>query len=214
MVRCTINMRNPRFKIGHVDTETSSCSPFVCKSIETLSGILSGLEYEGSIGIKNSSQLDIHLEDSFASALLDNKWIVIPSPALNNDKLAIDWGNLKADLLIHHSNDPEHRIVVEIEKANKKTLWIDFIKLCAFLEVDDIQAGILICPHNYAHSTGVWNLYTEACRCKRALAFAGVPANKLGLIGIVGYKQLIERGGQFRHLDKSELKGLKARTEN
>ncbi len=103
-----------------------------------------------------------------------------------------------------------YRTVVEIEKANKKTIWFDFIKLWMFIESKQAKAGILLCPQNYAHTHGVWNLYEEACRYKRYLKrFAGVVDEKLSLIGIVGYRQMIYNGIKYKDWNDEEFNRVK-----
>lgn len=70
--------------------------------------------------------------------------------------------------------------------------------------------GILVCPVNYAHKLGVWNLFNEALKYKEYLRhFASAPKNKLNSIGIVGYKQLIKNGNKYNWWDKKEFNRIK-----
>ncbi len=75
---------------------------------------------------------------------------------------------------------------IEIEKSNKKTLWFDFVKLISKVEGHPNRVGIVICPKNYAHRLGTWNLYHEAVLYHKHLARLSNNDN-LNQIAVIGY---------------------------
>ena len=200
------------FKATQVDMDSAGCNDAVCSALKALSQILEGLDYTGSTRVSNSTQLDIYFETPFLTRLKASGWHVVehPSPQLRGADER--WGNPRADLLIHFGDGEHQKVVLEIEKTNKKTVWFDFIKLWMFLESQDVGAGVLVCPSNYAHTIGVWSVFDEACRYRRLLArFARVPRDKLGAIGILGYTQFVRRDGDYRYWDSFEFQEAKKR---
>jgi hypothetical protein len=51
---------------------------------------------------------------------------------------------------------------VETEKTNKKSVWFDLVKLATKVDDRSDRIGIVICPRNYAHKMGTWDLYRDA----------------------------------------------------
>ncbi len=199
-----------KFKIGRIDIETTECRRGVAKATQEISDILKHLEYYGTLREKNSRQLDIHFDEAVLIILKSRNWLCEKKPLVDMSSFGENWGNLEADFITMPTRGC--RAVVEIEKANKKTMWFDFIKLWMFIESKQAKAGILICPQNYAHTHGVWNLYEEACRYKRYLKrFAGVKDEKVNQIGIVGYQQMIYIGGKYTDWTDKEFNRVKKR---
>jgi hypothetical protein len=213
VVKCTGKKgMDLHFKASGVEIDSTECNDAVCSTLQALSQVLNGLHYTGSTRASNSTQLDIHFEGPFVTSLKTGGWHVVEDPSPEWREADEHWGHPKADLLIHLGNSENQKAILEIEKANKKTVWFDFIKLWMFLESEDIGAGVLVCPSNYAHKSGVWNVFEDACRYKRLLArFAGVPREKLRAVGILGYMQLIERDGDYRRWDRREFEEAKRR---
>lgn len=172
--------------------------------------MLNDLRYSGTLRSSNSKQLDINLDHLLVSKLSKNNWNLEKKPKLNKLVLDEDWGNQEVDLIISSNKFNSTRAVVEIEKGNKKTIWFDFIKMWMFIEAKKADLGVLICPLNYAHKLGVWNLFDEALMYKKYLkCFAGVPENKLNHIGIIGYTQVIKNGSKYNYWDKKEFNRIK-----
>jgi len=198
------------FKVGKVVSDTDGSSPLVCRLARKLAGDLSGLQYFGSIRESNSNQLDVDLDERLCGALEKKGWRCDRNPPLNMSALAENWGRQKADAILTCNSKSEECAVIEIEKSNMKTIWFDFIKLWMFIEAGQAAVGLILCPTNYAHKLDVWNLYDEACRYKRYLhRFAGVPQDKLRLIGLLGFQQLRVVNGTARLWDIRELKRVK-----
>jgi len=200
------------FTVNRVDIDSTECNDAACSTLKALSQTLEGLDYIGSTRVSNSTQLDIHSESPFVARLKAGGWHVVENPSPKLCGADEHWGNPKADLLIHLDDRENQKAVLEIERANKKTVWFDFVKLWMFLESQDIGAGVLVCPSNYAHKSGVWNVFEEARRYKRLLArFARVPRDKLCAIGILGYTQFIQRDGDYRYWNNLEFEEAKRR---
>jgi hypothetical protein len=152
----------------------------------------------------------MHFDESVLNQFKTQQWIYSENPQVEMSALGEDWGNPKADFIVSPENMNKYRIVIEIEKANKKTIWFDFIKLWMFIESKQAEAGVLLCPVNYSHTHGTWNLFDEACRYKRYLGrFAEVAKEKLNLIAIVGYKQMIKKGLKYKLWDEKEFNTIK-----
>lgn len=199
-----------KFKIGEIVIETTECDKYLIKAAQKLFNLLKNFEYNGSLREKNSRQLDMHFDESILNKFKTLKWNYSVAPYVDMPALGEDWGNPKADFIISPTNINGYRIVIEIEKANKKTIWFDFIKLWMFIETKQAEAGVLLCPVNYSHTHGTWNLFDEACRYKRYLGrFAGVAKEKLNLIAIVGYKQMIKSGTKYTLWNEKEFNKIK-----
>lgn len=199
-----------RFKVGKVVKDTDGCNPIVSRLARVLADHLRNLHYSGTMRQTNSNQLDVDLDERLCAALEKRGWRCDKNPRIDMTALAEDWGRKKADAILTYDSNSQERVVIEIEKSNMKTIWFDFIKLWMFIEAGQGSVGLILCPVNYAHKLDVWDLYEEACRYKRYFhRFAGVPKEKLGLIGLVGFQQLIVVNGTTRLWDTRELKRVK-----
>ena len=75
-------------------------------------------------------------------------------------------------------------------KTDKKRLWFDFIKILTCLKSDTNGKGLIICPKNYAHSNGVWDLFEEAQSYKHHLERVfDKHSDVLKRVFIIGYEQ-------------------------
>lgn len=186
------------FRIGEIKIADDGSNSLAIKASKNLSELLKNLEYEGTLRKSNSNQLDIHFDEALLKKLKMQGWPYSENPKIDLSALGENWGNQRSDFITTPINMENHCIVVEIEKANKKTIWFDFIKLWMFIEAKQAKAGILLCPLNYSHKHGIWNLFDEACNYKKYLGrFAGVPEEKLDLISIIGYEQMIYMDNKF-----------------
>lgn len=196
------------FEVKRVAIEISGCVAPVVSYAEAFASILKGLRYSGTVRHSNSFQLDIGFDSEFFSAMEQRPWKSQRHPAVDMEALGEQWGRQKADAMVEVEDLGV--AVVEIEKANKKTLWFDFMKLWMFVESGQASVGIIVCPLNYAHRHGIWNLYDEACRYKRFLQrFAQVSEDRLSLIGILGYEQRVLRNGTSVAWNATEFNRLK-----
>ncbi len=198
-----------QFKVGKVEEDNISIS-LLSKTVKDLKEMLCDLQYSGTLQNTNSRQLDIHFDGALFSELSKNNWTLEKTPKLNMPNFSEGKGNPEVDLIISSEKLGGKKIVVEIEKGNKKTIWLDFIKMWMFMKAKKADYGLLICPVNYAHKHGEWNLFKEAKNIKKYLErFADVPKNKLNQIGIVGYTQMIKDGRKYKYWNKEEFKKIK-----
>jgi hypothetical protein len=200
-----------KFIVGKVVKDTVGCRPTVSRLADRLASSLQNFNYHGSVGQTNSKQLNIDFDKPFFTVLETKGWHCERDPMVDMESLGEDWGSPKADAILTHESKKGQRIVLEIEKSNKKTLWFDFIKLLMFIESGHASAGVILCPLNYAHKLGVWNLFEEARRYKKyLLRFAGVAKEKLGLIVLLGYEQrIVSDDGKSKLWDAEESKRIK-----
>ena len=198
------------FKIGKISTEIVDCNKQVVKATNKFVELLKNLDYDGTLRESNSRQLDIHFDEALLNKLLTCDWSYSESPSVDITAIGKEWGKPKSDIIIYPKDLYNYPVVVEIEKANKKTMWFDFIKLWMFIEAKQAKVGILLCPFNYSHRHGVWNLFEEACTYKRYLRrFAGVKKEKLSVVSIIGYQQMIYIDNKFQNWDKKQFNRLK-----
>ena len=193
------------FSIGKVvkDSNTSHLS-------DRLATVLPGVRYCGSIVKANSNQLNLDFDEQLCAALEKKGWQCERKPRVDVAALGRDSGSQEADAIITHNFSRQQKAVLEIEKSNKKTLWFDFIKLWMFIESGQASQGIVLCPLNYAHKLGEWNLYQEATCIKRYLGrFAGVSKEKLDLITVVGFEQLIVNDKKAKHWNAKQFMRVK-----
>ncbi|MHC4396669.1 MAG: hypothetical protein ACYS1A_13540 [Planctomycetota bacterium] len=199
-----------KFKVGKIKIETDGCKVSVTEATQKLAKLLKNLKYEGTLRESNSRQLNIHFDDALLRKLKKQSWSYSENPSPDMSILGEDWGNPKSDFIAFPFKTDSYRIVVEIEKANKKTIWFDFIKLWMFVEANQAEAGVLLCPFNYSHRHGVWNLFDEACHYKRYLRrFAGVPRKKLDIISIIGYQQMVYVNNKYKPWNDIEFNKIK-----
>lgn len=121
---------NIQFKIGDVQYENNLSIPALAKAIEDLKDMLYNLHYSGTLKNNNSRQLDMNFDQVLFGKLSQNNWTLEQSPKLKMP----DLGNPEADFIISSKRLDGKKIVVEIEKGNKKTIWFDFIKMWVFME--------------------------------------------------------------------------------
>ena len=202
-----------RFRVGKVETNLEGCPDNLKRVASSVSDVLKTLEYIGRTKKKNSKELSILFDSALFDRLDSLGWDCQRDPVVNSDVLEGHSGSERADAIVRE-NGTGCFAVMEIEKANKKTLWFDFIKLWMYIESRQAEVGLLVVPFNYAHKSGEWHLFEEANRCKFFLRrFAEVAEGKLDLIGIIGYEQEIFRDNEFRLWDSREFNLLKSMAE-
>ncbi len=181
-------------------------NPELCRCIDDVLAVTERLQFIGRIK-SSANKYQINVED------FDSAWneIIIKNTIwqckeLNNINELKDI-HIKYDSLITNGNNT---VVVEIEKANKKTIWFDFIKIMMLITVQATDFGLLLVPRNYAHSSGIWDLFSEAQYYRWCLIkFAGVSVDLFSKIAIIGYTQEALIDGNWARLDTPSIKALK-----
>lgn len=186
------------YKVGNIQVSDPG------SGFARIAEVLEGLQFSIMIKTSNSKQMDSDIDERIIESI-SQKYIVSTSKA----ECAVEADGEKVgklDLVFKdNSND---RYYTEIEKTNKKTLWFDYIKILTKLESDPQGYGVVICPSNYAHSSGVWNLYKEAVvyknHLKRVFGAAG-----LGRVAVIGYTQYALLDDKWQEFDSGLVKKIK-----
>lgn len=200
---------NVHFPVGATEIAARGCIATVHEYASTVVTALNRLRYGGTTRESNSRQLDIRFDVHLLASLSRHGCQCQATPALDGGQLEGTWGNEVADAIVQCGDASP--VVIEIEKANKKTMWFDFIKLWMFIDTGQANVGLLLCPTNYAHRHGVWDLFDQAQRYKQFLArFARVPKSRMNRIGIIGYEQQIRRGRRYVLWNREEFRRVKS----
>ncbi len=187
------------YKISCV--ETDSKLPLALEVVK----LISNLKFNVTIGKSNSRQITSDID-----LMISNKIKETYQPIKNENYLDVYVENEyigKVDLgFIDNAN--EIICYIEIEKSNKKNLWFDYVKLISKIENDPNRIGIVICPKNYAHKLGIWNLYDEAILYKKHLARLS-NNNDLNRIAAIGYLQFANLNGTWEEFSPEFIQRLK-----
>jgi|GEM_PF-5855436 len=171
--------------------------------LKNIARLLENTEFSVRVKKSNSNQLDSDIDSKVEEALSKN-YLVMPS---KSDLLVEAEGVKVGELDIVFSNN-KTTYYMEIEKTNKKTLWFDYIKILTRLESDVNGIGILMCPTNYAHKIGVWNLYKEAVIYKKHLKRV-FGAESLDRVAVFGYTQYAYLKSDWVEYDSSIIAKIK-----
>jgi len=187
------------FKISSVETESQ-----LGFALNVVS-LISDLEFSVDVGKANSKQITSDIDGSI-SRRLEEKY----QPISGKAELSVYAENShigKVDLAF---NDTENGVIayIEIEKTNKKTLWFDYVKLVSKIGDDPRRIGVVICPKNYAHSRGTWDLYQEALRYRNHLTRLSFNEN-FNRIAIIGYLQLAYLDEEWKEFSPEVVNRLK-----
>lgn len=171
----------------------------------TAQSTLNNMTFHGSIkALSNNSQIDYSMLDTqFLKGMASHGW-------LDNLKHGVKLGesNREVDAMLINNNI---RVAIEIEKANEKTIWIDYMKILKVLRDKIADFGVLIVPRNYPHSRGVWKLFDRAREYRTyLLECAGVDVNLFAKIAIIGYTQSVEIEGVWVKLDENSVVKVKS----
>lgn len=155
--------------------------------INTVQRVLEGMSFKGFIKSKsNNYQIDFSFDSIFVQKVNEAGWKNLQIPNLSEFK---NMEKISPDNLITN-RDNSITIAIEIEKANKKTIGWDFIKLAMLIRGGKSNFGLLVVPVNYAHKSGVWDLFKEARHHRYCLRrYLDVDGNLLSKIAIMGYTQ-------------------------
>ena len=149
------------FKISSVETESQ------LRFALNVVSLISDLEFSVDVGKANSRQITSDIDERI-SRKLEEKYQLISG----KEELRVYAGSNHIGEIDLAFSDNENGVIayIEIEKTNKKTLWFDYVKLVSKIENDPTRIGIVVCPKNYAHRRGTWNLYQDALQYRNHLA--------------------------------------------
>ncbi|RTR31656.1 hypothetical protein [Shewanella atlantica] len=191
-------MKENMFKIANIQTRESD------RDFKEISGVFEDMSFSVMVKKTNSNQLDSNIDDMIIEALSKHYNVA----ELKSELLVHADGDKVGELDVVFHNDAGISYYMEIEKSNKKTLWFDYIKILTKLEEDPEGRGIIMCPTNYAHKVGIWNLYKEAVLYKNHLkrVFGGSALNR---VAVIGYTQYAYLDGQWNEYDPKVVQRIK-----
>src|SRR5262245_23662518 len=185
-------------KIGQVETNSKLAI------IKETAKLIEDLHFTITVGKNNSQQITSDI-DSAISKVLAAKYPLIRDPA----QLKVSVNNAiigEVDLAFQYSDGTI--AYVETEKSNKKTIWFDYVKLVTKIEYESKRVGIIICPKNYAHKVGIWNLYRDALSYGAHLD--RLSTNKsFSRVVVIGYTQFAYFAGKWLPFDSQVIQKLK-----
>ena len=189
-----------KFKISNIQLkEAPNCIIEIAKNLDNIA-------FSITIGKKNSKQMDSNIDEKIIETIKNHYFANTSKKDLAVKADGSEIGTL--DLIFSDTN--KNTYYMEIEKTNKKTLWFDYIKLLTRVKSksDHNGYGIIICPSNYAHSNGVWNLYQEAVIYKNHLKSV-FGERALDRISIVGYTQYVLLNDEWLPFNSDVIKKIK-----
>ncbi len=194
-----MNKSNNVFKISNIHTSGSS------SAVNEITLLLDGMAFDITVSKANSRQLDSNIDAKIEEKIGGTFRL---SKAKNEVIVQADGEKIGELDLVYWGEDGCPRYL-EIEKTNKKTLWFDYVKILTKLADDSTGLGVVLCPSNYAHQVGVWNLYKEAVAYKGHLRrlFGG---ELLDRVGVVGYTQYALIDGNWVAFNSNVIRRLKA----
>ncbi len=171
--------------------------------LKNIARILENIEFSVKVKKSNSNQLDSDIDTKIEEAI-SKHYVVLRSKS----DLLVEAEGAKIGELDIVFRDSKTNYYMEIEKSNKKTLWFDYIKILTRLESDVNGIGILVCPTNYAHKVGVWNLYKEAVSYKKHLkrVFGSESLDRVAVLGYTQYAYLESKWLKYNSSIIAEVK--------
>ena len=189
-----------KYKISEIETfPVSSLVSDIARSI-------SELEFDVTIGKNNNKQITSNIDQKITEKIGETYRLLLKDQEL----MVFEEGEKigKVDLAFR-VGEGKTVAYVEIEKSNKKTLWFDYVKLASKAQENPHNIGIVICPKNYAHKLGTWNLYKEAVLYRSHLARL-TNNDTLNKITVIGYTQYARFNGKWKEFSPEIIKQLKA----
>lgn len=186
------------FKIAQIQTKETDIE------FAKISRIFEDMEFSISVKKTNGKQLDSNIDEKIIENLA--KFFQV---SYEKDDLLVEADGEKVgelDIVFHDADGTPY--FMEVEKSNKKTLWFDYIKILTKLAEHPNGKGIIMCPTNYAHKVGVWNLYKEAVLYKNHLkrVFGSVALNR---VTVIGYTQFAYINGKWKEYDSNLVQRIK-----
>ena len=157
----------------------------------------------------NNCQIMSNFDQCWIKAMNKDGW----KSATIDDNMMRDTPDIKPDAVL--SKDGV-KIVIEIEKTNKKTIWFDLIKIMMHIGGSVVDFGVLVVPQNYAHKNDPpWDLFDEAVKYKSyLLQYAKVDNSLLSKIAIIGYTQEANIDKDWKQFDSSIVTSIKLRARD
>jgi len=190
------------FKFKMADIEIS---PPVSSLVSDIASSISELGFDVNIGKNNNKQITTTIDQQIAEKVGETYRILLKNQELMVFAEGEEIGKVDLAFLVGDSSTVAY---VEIEKSNKKTLWFDYVKLASKVQEKPNNIGIVICPKNYAHKLGTWNLYEEAVLYRSHLARL-TNNDILNRISIIGYTQYARFNGKWKKFSPEIVKQIK-----
>ena len=174
------------FKFRLSPTQVLIASSSVSSTLTSIQNELRGIQFSTTA---SKTSINRQLNSSLDEAIMRQMKAL---GEIETDSIVEDTGGKigKLDFVLTPKDSESSKYYVEIEKTDKKRLWFDFIKILTCLKIDKNGKGLIICPINYAHSNGVWNLFKEAKSYKAHLERVFEKHNDiLKRVSIIGYEQ-------------------------
>jgi hypothetical protein len=185
-------------KIGQVETNSK------LSIVKETAKLIEDLRFTITIGKNNSQQITSDIDSSIAKVLAA-KYRLIKDPA--QLEVSVNSGIIgEVDLAFQYSNGAT--AYVETEKSNKKTIWFDYVKLVTKIGHESNRVGIIICPKNYAHKVGIWNLYRDALSYGAHLDRLSTNES-FSRVAVIGYTQFAYLDGKWLAFDSQVIQKLK-----
>ncbi|MEJ1380698.1 MAG: hypothetical protein RPT95_06985 [Candidatus Sedimenticola sp. (ex Thyasira tokunagai)] len=191
-------MTENMFKIASIQVDSSD------ERIKSLGRHLDNMTFSITVKESNSRQIDSDIDKRIISLLSKSYQVYRNKKDLMVSVGAERIGELDGRII----DESGIEYYLEIEKSNKKTIWFDYVKILTCLASDDSGIGLLICPKNYAHKVGVWNLYKEAVIYKKHLQRV-FPGSSLNRVGVIGYTQYVRNNSDWIEYDSKIVNELK-----
>jgi len=187
----------------HRDEEEPPHPQELLECIRSIVEATQEIRFHGKIKTRqNNYQVDYDdFDSSWINALKSQGWI-----PQDLKKLQIK-SKIKPDAVLSKNN---LKVCVEIEKANKKTIWFDLMKIFMIVGEGVAEFGLLVVPRNHAHKIAVWDLFKEARYYRWCLEqYAKVNDNLMSKVAIIGYTQKTQVSHKWVSLDNSVMKEIK-----
>lgn len=180
--------------------------PTLVRFLQEATDVSKVMEFCGRISSgANNYQINLDFDSRWIDHIIKyTSWSL--APPLNVAKLK-QIPDIKLDGLLASG---DCKIVIEVEKSNKKTIWFDFMKMMMMLGTEEAQFGVLLVPRNYAHRRGIWDLFKEARFYRWCLSqFARVDETLMSKLAIIGYTQEALVNGSWKPLSPLRISLIK-----
>jgi len=173
--------------------------------------LIGDLRYEGYIkGKENSYQVNLNFDDKLHERASSGGHNCTNRPVLRAPREVARAVGLRADMLLRVPSTGSV-VVVEIEKANREKVLRDIVKMLLFFEASQADLAALICPRNYVHSSGVWNVFDTAHQVLRAFVrVTQLPEFKARCLSLIGFTQEVFLEGKWIAWDETSRKEFQA----
>ena len=145
---------------------------------------LEEVHFPGSVGKSNSNQITLQFDDRLQKALI--------GLGATPTEFELSGSILKEyDFALTIDG---HRVVVEVEKANREKILYDILKCHMYLN-SGADFALLVLPKNYPHRHGEWDLYGMGMtRYGQCLQYGFGTREVFDRILLLGYEQATGSG--------------------